>query len=76
MLKEHLADVIDEMIGVSNKHKIHTLIEKFYNEATKAHRLMQQAQEDMIIAPKDCFNAIRDVLTNNDNSDVVANDKI
>jgi 3-methyladenine DNA glycosylase Tag len=48
MLKEHLANVIDELVIVRNRHKINALIKKFDNEATKMHRLMQQVQEDMI----------------------------
>jgi hypothetical protein len=40
MLKEHLADIIDELVTVSNKRKINSLIEKFDIEATKAHRMM------------------------------------
>jgi hypothetical protein len=60
---------------VSNKHKINSLIEKFDDEATKAHRFMQQAQEDMTTTKMDCFNAIHDVLTGSDNSYVVGNDK-
>jgi hypothetical protein len=35
MLKEHLADVIDELISVTNRHKINSMIEKFDAEATK-----------------------------------------
>jgi hypothetical protein len=75
MLKEHLADVIDELVSVNNRHKINSLIEKFDTEATKVHRMMQQAQEDMITVQTGCFNAIRDVLARHDNGDVVANDK-
>jgi hypothetical protein len=48
-LKEHLADVIDELISVRNRRKINSLIDKFDAEATKVHHLMQQAQEFMII---------------------------
>jgi hypothetical protein len=66
MLKEQLADVIDELVNVSNRCKINSLIEKFDTKATKAHRMMQQAQEDMITAQTDCFNAIRDVLAGHD----------
>jgi hypothetical protein len=62
MLKEHLTNVIDELVNVSNRCKINSLIDKFDTEATKAHHLMQQAQEDMITAQTYCFNAIRDVL--------------
>jgi hypothetical protein len=75
MLKEHLADVIDELVSVSNRCKINSLIGKFDVEATKAHRLMQQIQEDMITVQTDCFNAICDVLSDNDNGDVVDNDQ-
>jgi hypothetical protein len=41
MLKEHLTDVIDELVSVNNGCKINVLIEKFDDEATKVHRLMQ-----------------------------------
>jgi hypothetical protein len=75
MLKEHLTDVINEHVSVSNRRKINSLVVKFDAEATNAHRLMQQAQEDMITAPTDCFNAIHGVLAKNDNADVVDNDK-
>jgi hypothetical protein len=75
MLKEHLTNVIDELVSVSNKHKINVLIKKFDDEVTKVHRLMHQAQEDIITVQMDCFNAIHDVLTGNDNSDVVDNNK-
>jgi hypothetical protein len=40
-LKEHMADVIDELVSVSNRHQINSLIEKFDTEATKAHHMMQ-----------------------------------
>jgi hypothetical protein len=75
MLKEHLADVIDEFVSVSNRRKINSLIEKFDTEATKAHYIMQQAQEEMITTQTGCFNAICDVLAGHDNDDVVDNDK-
>jgi hypothetical protein len=35
MLKEHLADVIHELISVRNRRKINSLIDKFDAEATK-----------------------------------------
>jgi hypothetical protein len=73
MLKEHLADVIDELVSVSNKRKINMMIEKFDDESTKAHRLMQQTEHDRITVQKDCFNVICDVLSGNDNGDVVGN---
>jgi hypothetical protein len=41
MLKELMACVIDELVSVSNKHKINSLIEKFDSEAMKAHHMMQ-----------------------------------
>jgi hypothetical protein len=41
MLKEHLADIIDELVSVSSRRKINGLIETFDAEATKAHHLMQ-----------------------------------
>jgi hypothetical protein len=75
MLKEHMADVIDELVSVSKRHNIKKLIEKFDIEATKEHCLMQQAQEDMITMQMTCFNTICDVLTGNNNSDVVGNDQ-
>jgi hypothetical protein len=50
MLKEQLADVIDELISVSNRRKINSLIAKFDTEVSKAHHMMQQAQETMITA--------------------------
>jgi hypothetical protein len=75
MLKEHMADIIDELVSVSKRHKIKKLIEKFDIEATKEHRLMQQVQEDMITTQMTCFNTICDALTGNNNSDVVGNDQ-
>jgi hypothetical protein len=36
-----MADVIDELVSVSNRHQINSLIEKFDTEATKAHHMMQ-----------------------------------
>jgi hypothetical protein len=74
MLKEHLVDVIDDLVSVSNRRKINMMIEKFDDESTKAHRLMQQTQQDRITAQKDCFNVICNVLSGNDNGDVVGND--
>jgi hypothetical protein len=41
MLKEHLADVIDELVIVSNKRRINSLIQKFDTEVTKVHLMMQ-----------------------------------
>jgi hypothetical protein len=75
MLKEHLTDVIDELVSVSNRCKINLLIEKFDTEATKAHRMMQQTQQDMTTTHMHYFNAICDVLAGHDNGDMVDNDK-
>jgi hypothetical protein len=74
MLKEHLTDIIDELISVSNRQMINSLIEKFDTEATKAYCMMQQAQQNMVTAHTDCVNAICDVLARHDNGDVDAND--
>jgi hypothetical protein len=74
MLKEHLTDIIDELISVSDRQMINSLIEKFDTEATKAYCMMQQAQQNMVTAHTDCVNAIRDVLARHDNGDVDAND--
>jgi hypothetical protein len=41
MFKEHLADVINELVSVSNRHKINSLLDKFDIEAMKAHHMMQ-----------------------------------
>jgi hypothetical protein len=41
MLKEHLADVIDELVSVNNRRKINSLLEKFDTKAMKAHHMMQ-----------------------------------
>jgi hypothetical protein len=76
MLKEHLADAIDKLVSVSNKGKINSLIEKFDTEATKAHRMMQQSQQDMVTMHTDCVNAIYDVLSGYENNDVDDNDNI
>jgi hypothetical protein len=76
MLKEHLADVIDELVSVSNIHKINSLLEKFDIDVTKAHHMMQQAHHDMVTAHTDCVNAIHDVLSGHDNGDVDDNDNI
>jgi hypothetical protein len=70
MLKEHLTDVIDELVSVSNRRKINSLIEKFDTKATKVHRMMQQAQQDMVTAHTECVNAVHDVLSGHDNGDV------
>jgi hypothetical protein len=40
MLKEHLPDAIDELVSVSNRCKINSLIKKFDTEATKVHHMM------------------------------------
>jgi hypothetical protein len=41
MLKEHLEDVIDVLVSVSNRRKINSLIEKFDTKATKTYHMMQ-----------------------------------
>jgi hypothetical protein len=41
MLKEHLEDVIDALVSVSNRRKINSLIEKFDTKATKMYHMMQ-----------------------------------
>jgi hypothetical protein len=76
MLKEYLADVIDELVSVSNRHKINSLLEKFDTKATKVHHMMQQAHQDMVATHMDCVNAIRDVLSGHDNGDLDDNDNI
>jgi hypothetical protein len=70
MLKEHLVDAIDELVSVSNRHKINSLIEKFDTEATKVHRMMQQAQQNMVTTHTECVNTVYDVLSRHDNGDV------
>jgi hypothetical protein len=50
------------------------MLEKFDTKATKAHHMMQQAHQDMVIAHTDCVNAIRDVLSGNDTGDMDDND--
>jgi hypothetical protein len=49
-MKEHLADVLDELVSVSNKQKVDTLIKKFDNKTIKVQQLMQQVKEVMITA--------------------------
>jgi hypothetical protein len=41
MLKEYVADVIDELVSVSSRPRINSLIQKFNTEVTKAHLMMQ-----------------------------------
>jgi hypothetical protein len=43
MLKEHLADAIDELVSVSNRRRINSLLQKFDTEVTKVHPMMHQA---------------------------------
>jgi hypothetical protein len=43
-LKEHLADVVDEIVSINNKQKVNKVIKKFDNEALNAQRMMTQAQ--------------------------------
>jgi hypothetical protein len=74
MLKEHLTDVNDELVSVSNRRKINSLIEKFDTEATKMHHMMQHAQQDTVTAHTDCVNATCDVLFEHDNGDMDDND--
>jgi hypothetical protein len=63
MLKELLADVIDELVSVSNMWKINSLLQKFDSEAIKAHHMIQQAHQDMITAHTECVKAIQHVLS-------------
>jgi hypothetical protein len=70
MLKEHLADVIDELVSVSNRSWINTLLQKFDREVTKAHLMMQQAHKHFEIVHTDCVNAICDVLSGQDKGNV------
>jgi hypothetical protein len=76
MLKEHLVDVIDELLSVSNGRKINSLLEKFDTETTKVHHMMQQDHQDMVVAHTDCVNAISDVLSGHDNGHMDYNDNI
>jgi hypothetical protein len=41
MLKEYLADAIDELVSVNNRSMINTLLQKFDTEVTKMHLMMQ-----------------------------------
>jgi hypothetical protein len=43
-LKEHLADVVDEIVSINNRQKVNKVIKKFDDEALKAQRMMTQAQ--------------------------------
>jgi hypothetical protein len=43
-LKEHLADVVDEIVSINNRQKVNKVIKKFEDEALKAQRMMTQAQ--------------------------------
>jgi hypothetical protein len=61
MLKEHLADVIDELVSVSNRRWIDALLQKFDTEVTKTHLMMQQAQ-DLVAVHTDYVNGICNVL--------------
>jgi hypothetical protein len=61
MLKEHLADVIDELVSVSNRRRIDALLQKFDTEVTKTHLMMQQAQ-DLVAVHTDYVIGICDVL--------------
>jgi hypothetical protein len=73
-LKEHLVDAIDEIVNLSNRSKINSLLEKFDTEATKAHHMMQKSHKNMVTVHTDCVNAICDVLSKNDNGDMANND--
>jgi hypothetical protein len=76
MSKELLADAINEIVSVNNRQKINSLLQKFDSEATKAHHVMQQAHQDMIIEHTECVEAIQHVLSGHGNIDMDDNDKI
>jgi hypothetical protein len=65
-LKEHLADVVDEVVSVNNRQKVNKVIKKFDNEALRAQRMMTQAQQVLLTAHRKCIFAICAALTAND----------
>jgi hypothetical protein len=66
MLKEHLVDAIDELVSVSNRHRINSLLQKFDTKVTKVCFMMQRTQKHLVTAHTDCVNTIRDVLSRQD----------
>jgi hypothetical protein len=65
-LKEHLADVVDEVVRVNNRQKVNKVIKKFNYEALKAQRMMTQAQQVLLTTHRVCIFAIHAMLTAND----------
>jgi hypothetical protein len=65
-LREQLADVVDEIVSVNNRHKVNMGIKKFNDEALKAHRMMTQVQQALFMAHRECISAIREALTSKD----------
>jgi hypothetical protein len=65
-LREQLADVVDEIVSVNNRHKVNMVIKKFNNEALKAHCMMTQVQQALLMAHRECTSAIWEALTGKD----------
>jgi hypothetical protein len=65
-LKEHLADVVDEIVSINNRQKVNMVIKKFNDEALKAQRMMTQVQQALLKAYRECIYAIREALTTKD----------
>jgi hypothetical protein len=63
MLKGYLAHAINELVSVSNRSRINTLLQKFDTKITIEHFMMQQAQKHLETAHTNCVNAIHDVLS-------------
>jgi hypothetical protein len=76
MLKEHMADVIDELVSVSNRRRINSLIQKFDTEVTKVHLMMQQAQKHLVTMHTNCVNVICGVMLGQDKGRVDDNTNI
>jgi hypothetical protein len=65
-LKEHLADVVDEIVSINNRKKVNKVIKKFDDEALKAQRMMTQAQQVLLTTHRECIYVIHEALTAND----------
>jgi hypothetical protein len=65
-LREQLADVVDEIVSVNNRHKVNMVIKKFDNKTLKAHHMMTQAQQALLTTHTECISAIWEVLTGKD----------
>jgi hypothetical protein len=65
-LKEHLVNVVDEIVSVNNRKKVNKVIKKFDDESLKAQHMMTQVQQVLLMAHRECIFVIREALTAND----------